>query len=139
MGACPECSGAMTLRDVTAGFHFAHMYAPTVIKVPVCDLCEYVDINSQEFKNEFHKAQLDFELRHPGLIEKAKEEDRRDEEIEEILHRAAEETEEADLVVNPKDARVCRRCGKTARRKLARFCSECGSPLTPDASEPRDP
>ena len=141
MTTCPECGGTMTLRDVTAGFHFANTYAPTVITVPVCDSCEYVDIQSEAFKGAFRQAELRFRKKHPDLVKQARDEERRDEErrdeeIEEILERAAQEAEEADLVVDPKDARVCRQCGAAARHKSARFCFECGSPLSPDAGDP---
>ena len=136
MGICPECGGTMVLQEATAGFHFAHTYAPTVVTVPMCDSCSYFDTNSTEFREALHQAELRFEKKHPGLIKKMRDKDKRDDEIEEILHRAAEEADKEDLVVDPKDARVCRRCGTAARRKRARFCFECGNPLSPDASDP---
>ncbi len=123
----------MTLQKMTAGFHFAHTYAPTVITMPACDSCSYFDTNSTEFKEALRQAKLRFETKHPGLIEKMRDKDKRGDEIEEILHCAAEEEGAA---ADPKNFRVCRRCGTAARRKHARFCWECGGPLSPDASDP---
>ena len=117
----PECGGTVTLQKMQAGFHFAHTYAPTVITVPACDSCSYFDTHSTEFREALRQAEMRFEEKHPGLIEKMRDRDRS--EREEILHCSAED------MIDAKDARVCGRCGTAARRRHARFCWNCGSPL----------
>ena len=134
----------MVLEDAKAGFHFIpHTYTITTIRIAVCSSCGYMDTESEQYKNEVQRAREQFFRTHspvtddhPGNITSAVE-DLFDEDDRIAWEKGTEEsTNEADLVVDPKDARVCRRCGTTARRKRARFCSECGNPLSPDASDP---
>lgn len=121
----------MVLEDTKAGFHFVpHTYTPATIRVVVCSSCGYLDVESERFKNEVQRVRKEFFRTHSPVTDDDQED------IEEILHRAAEEWEEADLVTDPKDAKVCRRCGTAARHKHARFCFKCGNPLSPDGSDP---